>query len=45
MRVLPFIGDAGGAFLIALTFPIVILAVGAPLALAARLVLSALGLL
>jgi hypothetical protein len=45
MRILPFIGDAVGALLGALVVPVAILAVGAPVALAIRLVLSALGLL
>ena len=41
---LPIIGDAVGGILIALAVPVVILAC-APIALAARLVLSAVGLL
>ena len=40
-----FIGNAVGALLVVLVVPVAILAVGAPVALAARLVLSALGLL
>jgi hypothetical protein len=45
MRVLRFIGDAVGGLLVVLVVPVAILAVGAPVALAVRLVLSALGLL
>jgi hypothetical protein len=45
MPVLRFIGDAVGALLVVLVVPVAILAVGAPVALVARLVLSALGLL
>jgi hypothetical protein len=45
MLVLRPIGDAVGALLVLLVFPVAILAVGAPVALAVRLVLSALGLL
>lgn len=44
MRVLPIIGDAVGGVLIALAVPVVILAC-APIALVARFLLSALGLL
>ena len=42
---LRFIGNAVGALLVVLVVPVAILAVGAPVAFAARLVLSALGLL
>jgi hypothetical protein len=45
MSILRFIGDAAGGILVVLVVPVAILAVGAPVALAARLVLSALGLL
>jgi hypothetical protein len=45
MRALVLIGDAFGGVLIALAVPIVILAVGAPVALAIRFALSTLGLL
>jgi hypothetical protein len=44
MRVLPFIGDALGAALVALAVPVAILAVGAPIVLVVSLVLSVLGL-
>jgi hypothetical protein len=37
MPVLRFIGDAVGALLVVLVFPVAILAVGAPVALAVRL--------
>jgi hypothetical protein len=46
VSILRFIGDAAGGILVVLVVPVVaILAVGAPVALAVRLVLSALGLL
>ena len=45
MSVLPFIGDALGAGLVALAVPVAILAVGAPIAWVISLVLSGLGLL
>ena len=43
MRVLRFIGDAAGGLLFLLALPVAILAVGAPVALAVRLLLSTLG--
>jgi hypothetical protein len=45
MGVLRFIGDAAGGLLFLLVVPVAILAVGAPVAFAVRLVLSVLGLL
>lgn len=45
MRIVGFIGDLVGGALLGLTIPIAILAVGAPVALVVRIVLSALGLL
>ena len=45
MRVLPFIGDAVSAFLIVLSVPVAVLAVGTPIALTIKLLLWAFGLL
>jgi hypothetical protein len=45
MPVLRFIGEAVGGLLVVLVVPVAILVVGTPVALAARLVLWALGLL
>ena len=43
MRVVRFIGDAVSVLLVGLALPVAILAVGAPVALAVRLLLSAFG--
>ena len=45
MRVLPFIGDAVSAFLVVLSVPLAVLAVGTPIVLTVKLALWALGLL
>jgi hypothetical protein len=45
MRIVGFIGDLVGGALMVLAVPIAILAVGVPVALVVRIVLSALGLL
>ena len=45
MGVLRFVGDAGALLLVVLAVPVAILAVGAPVAFAVRLVVWALGLL
>lgn len=45
MRIVRFIGDFVGGALMMLAVPIAILAVGVPVALVARLLLSAFGLL
>lgn len=45
MSVLTFVGDGVGAVIAALAFPLVILAIGAPVAFVLRLALGALGLL
>jgi hypothetical protein len=45
MRIVGFIGDVVGGALMVLAVPIAILAVGVPIALVVRLVLSAVGLL
>jgi hypothetical protein len=45
MRIVGFVGDLVGVALMVLAVPIAVLAVGVPIALVVRIVLSALGLL